>query len=397
MKFSDLQKLKETPPPARTPVPTPASAPPPAAATAEKLPPAAAPRFPISLDKEAPAPAAIPLLKPSDTGRTRPVPAPEAPFAELDAKARKTYARLLAQAATFLQRTSQPYTEQYRAVSSVCADTAAVLKVNPVLLNYAAYSTSGGYLPGHSANTVLLSLAMGLSMGLEDSELNLLGFCAMASDIGMQDFEPLYSSSGRLSNEDYAQLTLHAEQAAAKLDCIVDLDHKVKARAEQIILQSHERADGSGYPKKLPAGEIDPLAQVIGIADVYEALTHPRSWREAMPAPEAIRELIDREGRSFNARIVKHLIGVLSIYPPGSLVLLSTGELARVIKVNKGSLTRPLVRIIAGPDLEEASPAELDLFRHPLTSIERSVTTAEIEKRNPSLAGKLELARWWTD
>lgn len=322
---------------------------------------------------------------------------PEVPFAELDSQARKVYTRLLSQAAELLNRTEQPYTEQYEAVRRVCGQTADTLKTNPVLLNYASYSTSGGYLPGHTANTTLLALAMGQSAGLEAGELNLLGFCAMAHDIGMTGYSDLYNSETRLSEEEFTEMARHAEDGVKKLDRILDLDHRIKERAKNIVLQVHERLDGGGYPDQISKDDIDPLAQFIGIADAYEALTHPRPWRAAFSPPDAIKELIEIEGRSFNAKAVKSLIGVLSIYPPNSLVALSTKEIARVIRVNKGSLTRPLVEIFLDADFAVVTPKTLDLLQYPLTSVERGVPFGELENRNPEAAARLELASWWTE
>ncbi|OGR43676.1 MAG: hypothetical protein A2X35_08415 [Elusimicrobia bacterium GWA2_61_42] len=322
---------------------------------------------------------------------------PELPFRELDAQAREVYSRLLDTAGDLLKSINQPYTEKYESVLHACGLAAATLKTNSVLLNYARYSTAEDYLRAHSANTAILALAMGLASDLEPSELRLLGFCAMAHDIGMTEYGDLYGREGRLSEEEFSAITLHTESGVAKLDRIVDLDYKVKDRAKRIIFQTHERADGSGYPDRLSSEDIDPLAQLISVADVFEAMTHPRAWRESANPPDVVKELIEKEGRGFNARAVKALLSAVSIYPPGSLVLLSTGEIARVVKVNKGSLTRPLVEVLLDPDFVPAAPALVDLLEHPLTSIENPVGLAELESRNPKFAAKLELERWWVE
>lgn len=381
MKFSSLNKLMGS---AR-----------PAPGTAAPKEPAPAPAAPDAHGKEA---AATQTFRPSRAIKTPAQPAlPEVPFAELDAQARKTYTRVLAQAAELLTRTEQPYTEQYEAVRRVCEQAAEVLETNPVLLNYTAYSTSGGYLPGHTANTTLVAMAMGLAAGLRGAELNLLGFCSMAHDIGMTAYSHLYNSEVRLTEQEFAEMTLHTEEGIKKLDRIVDIDHKIKDRARRIMMQVHERLDGTGYPDRLSYEDIDPLAQFIGIADAYEALTHPRPWRDATAQPDAIKELLEKEGHGFNSKAIKALIGALSIYPPDSLVALSTKEIARVIKVNKNSLTRPLVEILLYEDFRETAPKTLDLMKYPLTSIERSVSLKELGSRNPGWAAKLELARWWTE
>lgn len=396
MRFSDLKKIKaaaesdsraaqpkrEAPPAVTAPAPTRAPAPEPAPAR-EAAPEAV--------------PAPRPAPEPARQAAPKPQPLPQVPFHESEAKAKEIYSRLMVQAISFLKAVDQPYCEKYESVLAATALAAETLRNNPAFLGCTVYSTADDYLRGHTLNTFILSLAMGLEGGLNSRELGLLGFCAMAHDAGMTEYAPIYNKAGRLDDGDFSEMSLHAEAGAAKLDRIVDLDHRIKERARRIILQTHERADGSGYPDRATGEELDPLAQIISIADAYEAMTHPRAWREAIAPPAAVKELIEKEGRGFNASAVKMLIAVISIYPPGSLVKLSTGETARVLKVNRGLLSRPVVEIALAPDFSEAAPQLADLREQPLVSIDRGLTFSELEEMNPAYAGRLELSRWWTD
>ena len=405
MRFSDLNRSRQEQakePPKKAAVPAPPKAAP-QRAEPEPAAPAPEPARPqaAALPQETPRQEAIKMhagaYKPAPRREPKPAPKPLPPFRDQDAEAREVYSRLLHQAGELLKGADQAYTEKYEAVVHACSAALDTLKENPVLLNYVSYSTADDYLKAHSANTALLALALGRAAGLDSQELKLLGFCAMAHDIGMTGYADIYNRESRLSEEDFSRLTLHAEAGAEKLDRIVDIDYKIKDRAKRILLQVHERLDGSGYPDRLSREELDPLAQIIGIADVYEAMTHPRAWREAMEPPEVIKELIEREGRGFNSSAVKALISALSIYPPHSLVTLSTGETARVIRINHGSLTRPLVEILLDPEFAPVSGRTLDLMEYPLTSIEAPAGLEEISRRNPKFAAKLELARWWVD
>lgn len=324
-------------------------------------------------------------------------PKPSIPFTELDARAREVYARLLELSGTFLKSVDQPYTEKYEAILAACRAVIENLEPGSVLFSYTDYSTGENYLRAHTANTTIIALAMGLEAGLKESELLLLGFCAMAHDIGMTEYTSLYNRSDRLGEKEFQEMSLHAEAGVAKLDRIVDIDYKVKDRAKRIVLQIHERADGTGYPDRLSDEEIDPLSQFISVADTYEALTHPRAWREALTHPDTVKELVEKEGKGFNAPAIKALLSTVSIYPPGSLVALSSGDIARVIRVKKGFLTKPLVEIILDAQFSQLPPRQLDLFEHPLTSIERSLSLKEIAARNPKFAAKLEMSRWWVD
>jgi len=401
MRFSDLNKVKEDParkeplkkaPPAAAPAPVPEKPEPEPARPAET-----APASPAGADRQEAIKLHAGAYKPAPRKEPKAAQPPQPPFREQDAAAREVYTLMLNQAGELLKGADQAYTEKYEAVLRACDLAVSTLKENPVLLNYAAYSTAEDYLRAHSANTAVIALALGLAAGLEASELRLLGFCAMAHDIGMTGYADLYDREDRLSDEEFSRITLHAEAGVEKLDRIVDIDYKIKDRAKRIISQIHERMDGSGYPDRVSSEGIDPLAQLIGIADVYEAMTHPRTWREAMNPPDVVKELIERENHGFSSGTVKALISALSIYPPSSLVTLSTGEIAKVIRLNKGSLTRPLVEILLSPDFAQTPPKTVDLLEYPLTSIENPANLAELRERNPKYAGKLELARWWVE
>ena len=415
MRFSDLKRLKEEAPepdskkrarfipePRREKekpaAPAQQTAPAPQARTEQPALPVAEtpPPSPPSATQPpaAPPPVGSPKSRREALALARP---PQVPFGEQDAKAREVYSRVLAQAGSLLKGVDQPYTEKYEAILATCGLVTETLKTNGVLLNYASYSTAEDYLRAHTANTAIIALALGLEAGVDEPALRLLGFCAMAHDIGMTEYSALYNRPDRLGENEFAEMSLHAEAGVAKLDRIVDLDYKLKERAGRIVLQTHERSDGTGYPDRLSDEEADPLAQFISIADAYEAMTHPRAWRDAMNPSDAVKELVEKEGRGFNARAVKALLSAVSIYPPGSLVALSSGEIARVVRVTRGFLTKPLVEIILDPEFSQLNPRLLDLFEHPLNSIERSVSFREIESRNAKYAAKLEMARWWVE
>jgi HD-GYP domain-containing protein (c-di-GMP phosphodiesterase class II) len=408
MRFSELNKAKSAPAvPEAVKQPRPAPAPAVAKAAAPpQFPDLVLPDAPVKPSDAAPVTDRLDAIKkhmgaykpPKTRLETKAQPKePALPYRELDAQAREVYTRVLDAAGALLKSINQPYTEKYESVLRVCDLAADTLKTNSVLLTYARHSTAEDYLRAHTANTTILALAMGLAADLEPAELRLLGFCAMAHDVGMTEYGDIYNREGRLTEEEFSTLTLHTESGVAKLDRIVDLDYKIKDRAKRIIFQTHERVDGSGYPDRLSNEEIDPLAQLIGIADVFEAMTHPRTWRDSINPPEVIKELIEKEGRGFNSKAVKALLSAVSIYPPGSLVLLSSGEVARVVRLNRGSLTRPLLETLLDPSFAQINPELIDLLEHPMTSIERPFSMEELQEKNPKFAAKMELARWWVE
>lgn len=322
---------------------------------------------------------------------------PKKPFTHLNSEARELYSHLLAAAREFIIKADQPAAVGYGEITGFCDSTVNALKTNPVLLNYTAFSTADNYLYAHTANVIILSQAIALDLDLQQEDIRLLSFCAMVHDWGMPEFQELSSKKDYLTDAEFSRVAFHVEAGAARLDKLPDIGSNLE-RVKRIVCQVHERADAKGYPLGLPGKDIDPLAQIIGIADVYEAITHPRTWRESLNPAEAIKQFLEQKtGPAFNLKILKALMRVLSIYPPSSLVLLSGGEIARVIMPRKGSLTRPLVEILLDADSAPVQSLVLDLYDHPLRdTIARPVSMTELKGKNPEFAAGLEAARWWT-
>lgn len=412
MKFSDLsaRKARDEKPKAAAAKPAPVPAPQPAAEPAPpELPREEAKSPSVSPGAASPVPQTAPLPAPAGpaiTGRTRreqqrkdeaTARKGQRPFKELDAEAKDLYSRNIDAAGELLAQIDGPYVEKYDKLARLSGLTARALADNPALLAYTVCATGGNYLQAHSANVAMISQAMGIALKLGRDELVLLGFCGMAHDIGMTGCLEIANSEDKLSDDDFARITLHSAEGAEKVDRIIDIDYKIKERAARIISQVHERVDGSGYPARLSGEAIDMFAQVIGAADVYEAMSHPRPWREAYHPHNAVKHLIDKEGKGFDSKAVKALMEAVTLYPPGSLVCLSTGEIARVLMPNKGSLTRPVVETLLSATYEPVAPQMVDLMEYPLTAIERIVELDEIARKNQKYAAKLELARWWVE
>jgi len=139
------------------------------------------------------------------------------------------------------------------------------------------------------------------------------------------------------------------------------------------VRQAHERADGSGYPEGLAAEEIDRYAQIVGLADVYESLTHKRPYRVKYTPIEAL-DMILKNKKVFGPKIIKALIGRIGVYPVGTLIMLNSKETGVVI-MNRPELPfRPVVSVVYDTYGKEYSePKEIDLAQNPILYIEDCV------------------------
>ncbi|HEX3019582.1 MAG TPA: HD domain-containing phosphohydrolase, partial [Chitinispirillaceae bacterium] len=125
---------------------------------------------------------------------------------------------------------------------------------------------------------------------------------------------------------------------------------RISRLPEPVILmtyQSHERENGKGYPKQRSSSLIDNYAKILSVADIFEALSSPRSYRDAYLPYKAIETLITMTRQGLvNGEYVKALLEYTSLFPIGSIVELSNKSIGRVVKSNGTSFAKPSVCIL---------------------------------------------------
>ena len=231
---------------------------------------------------------------------------------------------------------------------------------------------TGSDLVRHMTNVAIFAVKIGMCVGFPREKLEATGLAGLVHDVGLVGLpgNPLDKPHG-LSAEDQ-QLLLQHPEVGARIIRAAGSEYQWLAT---VVLQEHEREDGSGYPKGLRGNEIHELAKVVGIADVYEALTHPRPYRRRMSPLDAVKEIISVERRTFADWVLKGLIRGLSTFPVGSLVRLNSKEIGRVRATNPAFPLRPVVEIVAGPAGETAGPPRVvDLSENSLLFIVDSYT-----------------------
>lgn len=233
---------------------------------------------------------------------------------------------------------------------------------NDNILNLVNIQAKDDYMYNHVVNVCIISIDIGIGMGYDRPQLFELGKAAILHDIGMIKLYDVYNKPRRLSPEEYKEIKTHPLLGAEILE-------KLKIIAEKTVTattQEHERIDGSGYPHGLKKEAIDEYAKIIGLADVYEAMTHVRPYRDKFHPYEALKEIIDAKD-TFEKKIIKVLIErICCPYPLGSYVKLSTGEKGEVIKRNLRNSFRPIVEInydSKGKRLRK--PRIVDLIKYP--------------------------------
>ncbi len=105
-------------------------------------------------------------------------------------------------------------------------------------------------------------------------------------------------------------------------------------RVAQIIYQHHELADGTRYPKGLAATEMDPLARILSMVNIYDNLCNPVNVADAMTPYSALSNMFSNNRKRYDNALLNTFIKALGVYPPGSIVLLNDGVYGIVMSVN---------------------------------------------------------------
>ncbi len=212
-------------------------------------------------------------------------------------------------------------------------------------LEYIDIKNVDNYLYSSALNTAILSVLIGWEVGLNQEMIKHLFIGAIFHDIGMALLDPKVTYKREpLDNEEKLQVLMHSKKGHAYLKEHAFLSAYVKA----ITLQHHEHLDGSGYPNRVSGAEIHRLAQIVGIADIYDAMTSDRPYRRALAPTEAIEYIMGGAGRYYEMDLVNVFVKKINPYPTGALVKLNTGQIAVVDKVPVGFPLRPDIRIIKG-------------------------------------------------
>jgi HD-GYP domain-containing protein (c-di-GMP phosphodiesterase class II)/type II secretory pathway predicted ATPase ExeA len=213
------------------------------------------------------------------------------------------------------------------------------------------------YLLQHCVNVAVQGAKIGMEMGYSEDDLKRLSLAALIHDIGMGNVpEQIWTKKGSLSPSETDEMRKHPLYGYERLK---PLDEIAK-----VVLQEHERMDGSGYPNGPLCGDIHEFSYIIGIADIYDSLLHARPYRDKRYSSfEAIREIVAKEKRRFPASVLKSLVAYF-LFPVGSRVELNSLEKAEVIDENRANPMRPVVKITQGKDDREyTTPKIVDLER----------------------------------
>lgn len=205
----------------------------------------------------------------------------------------------------------------------------------------------------HSMNVAMICNVFARWLRFSEEDVKTVTACGMLHDIGkLKIDDAIIKKPGKLTDAEFRAIQSHPAEGYRILQKQnIDLHIKLSA------LEHHEKCDGSGYPMKLTGARIDPFAKIVAIADVYDAMTANRVYREGM-CPFRVIEIFEEEGfhKYEVAYIIKFLENVVNTYIDNR-VMLSDGRIGTVRWINKQRLSKPMLQMNDGTFLElEKSP-----------------------------------------
>jgi HD-GYP domain-containing protein (c-di-GMP phosphodiesterase class II) len=199
------------------------------------------------------------------------------------------------------------------------------------------------YYISHPVNTTVYAIKIGLRLGYSRDKLKELAIAALLHDVGMFMIpENIITKEGALTESELALIKRHPELGKNLLFKFKD-QMPWLARA---VHEHQERENGKGYPRGLKGDNIAEYAQIIGICDSYEAMTHNRPHKKAIMQFTSVRELIETKYLLFPTKILKAFLEELSVYPIGSCVKLNNNAIGMVIDTNKDQPMKPIIKLL---------------------------------------------------
>lgn len=199
------------------------------------------------------------------------------------------------------------------------------------------------YTYNHLLSCAITAVAFGRQLGFPKEDLKSLALGALLFDIGKVKLpDSLLMKTEKFSTEEFEFVKTHVALGLDIINQNIGLDDTTTL----MMWTHHERFLGQGYPRGLKGNEIPLVGRIAGIIDCYNAMTSQRPYAKAMPAHEAIKQLYQWRDVFFQKELIETFIQSVGMFPVGTLVELSTGEVGIIISQNPKRRLKPKVMLI---------------------------------------------------
>lgn len=273
-------------------------------------------------------------------------------------RSEKAFERSLIQLRNLMSKLqTRPLTAIKEAQELVDGIVSQLLSTDEMVLHLMSESPEGESIYYHSLNVSILSMLLAKEACFSEAEMKMIGFSALMHDIGMLRVPtPILRKTEPLTKPEINLLKQHPRYGLELLELTKDCP----AEAKGVVLRHQERLDGSGYPDGLKGDQIDKLTQLVSVVDEYDELCHPQDQSKARVPHAVLSYMFKNRTKQLNKDYIGLLVKQLGIYPPGSVVQLSNGQVGLVMSVNSKRLLYPSV-LIYDPAIPRQEAAVIDL------------------------------------
>lgn len=230
---------------------------------------------------------------------------------------------------------------QIHQVVDDCVDS--VLRNDNALLLLTKIKNKDEYTAEHCINVSILSAAFAKHLGLLEGEIRTVALCGLLHDVGkMRIDDAILNKPGALTPEEFAVMKNHTTFGRDVLAALPRLAHS----AVDVAYSHHERMDGKGYPRGLSGQQIPLFAKIVGLVDTYDAITSSRVYDKGRASMEALQIIHRNKASQFDAELAVEFIRMIGVYPPGSIVEMSNGEVGIIVATHPTSKLKPRVLLV---------------------------------------------------
>lgn len=235
-----------------------------------------------------------------------------------------------------------------------------VMKNKDVLVQLSDIRTEDNTMYVHATNVCMMSVLIGINMGLNAMQLKELAIGALLHDVGKIE---------AICDDDSADLKKHHTWRGFEL---LKNKREFSLLIAHVAFQHHEDLLGTGLPRGLEADHIHLYAKITAVANMYDNLLFDTSTGRKMQPHEACEYMMALAGTKLDREVLIHFLKIVSVYPTGTSVRLSTRESGVVVGQHRGLPSRPVIRIVKQEAGEkEFEVKEMDLAKHTTVFIEQ--------------------------
>lgn len=210
---------------------------------------------------------------------------------------------------------------------------------NAIAIDIGELKTSDEYTFKHSVDVATISMILAKQQGLSRKEIYEIGISGLLHDVGKTKVPlEILNKPSKLDDDEFEVMKQHSVFGYRMIKDKGEFSNDISLG----VLQHHEKINGTGYPMGVKEKQISPYARIISVADIYDALITERPYKQAFSKRDAVEMIMSMTGE-LDINAMRSFLESMILYPVGSIVELSNGEKAKVVKNSPHYILRPTV------------------------------------------------------